>query len=189
MSYKENQGPGRAAKTAIYGLALIVGALLGHGIGAVTEEFSERNQPEKVYSADPFARGNAPQGGGLNESDGPGQSDPNPQLPPDGPYIAPPAPVVVDETSEMKCSKPVISADPRYNYTVPFMVPEGWSVWRCIEERWPDRGDTFIANAIENLQWYINYDPTLSVRDADVVPVGYTFYMGGDGAGAQPGKQ
>lgn len=154
------------------------------------------------WRQDPYYRGNAPIGGGPQAESGPGiLLDPSEvQHPPSTPRINPAPPVVTmppwtqqepgpyDDPKPLTCSR-ITYGGKNINATVEFTVPAGWSVWKCIKERFPSHGDRFIAMAVKNLQWYIDYDPTLTVRDANVVPVFYRFYMGGDGGGALPGKQ
>lgn len=49
----------------------------------------------KLWWQDPWARGNAPIGGGPNEDPGPGVYDPDPVHPPPGPYTPPPTPTPI----------------------------------------------------------------------------------------------
>lgn len=149
--------------------------------------------PVKDWQNDPFAQGNAPQGGGPNAEAGPDiLLDPSEmQHPPSQPRINPLPPGEEKEAVGVvgKCSQPPVYSNPGVNPVITFTVPSGWSVWKCIEERFPEYGDRFVLGAVENLQWYIDYDKTLTTRNANIVPVGYVFMMGGDGGGALPGKQ
>jgi hypothetical protein len=93
----------------------------------------------------------------------------------------------VNNSGRTQCSKPAVYTNPNRNVAITFVVPEGWSVWACIVERFPSQGELFYQGAVNYLQQSIDKDPSLPVRDVNVVPVGYKFIMGGDGAGPLPG--
>ena len=73
-----------------------------------------------------------------------------------------------------------------YVKVIDFTVPASWTVWQCIAERFPGRGDDFLQEAVSWLQQKINDDPTQVVRDVDSVPAGYRFRMAADGYGTFP---
>jgi len=75
------------------------------------------------------------------------------------------------------------------NPVIRLSVPADSSVWETIGHTFPGRGDDFILGAVNYLQLKIDEDPTLPVRNVNLVPVGYAFAMGGDGAGPNPIKQ
>ena len=56
---------------------------------------------------------------------------------------------------------------------IDYTVPEGWSVWRCLAERFS--ADSTIQLMTDRLQEWIDNHPALTVRNVKVVPAGYTF--------------
>lgn len=133
--------------------------------------------PGKDWRNDPYYQGNAPQGGGLNEDFGPGEPMPYPPLPPPSyPRVNPLSPGSIPFEQLERIGNPVITLH----------VKEGSSVWETIKTQFSDGDDLFMLRSIEFLQDRIDEDPTLTVRDVDVVPPGYTFEMGGDGSGPYP---
>lgn len=89
-----------------------------------------------------------------------------------------------DDPHPLQCSR-ITYTGVGINSTIEFVVPAGWSVWRCIKERF-DWDDQEMVGSIDYLKLRIAHDPTLEVRDPNVVPVHYSFIMGGDGAGPVP---
>ncbi|MDB5176779.1 MAG: hypothetical protein JWN75_447 [Candidatus Saccharibacteria bacterium] len=171
------------SSTALFIFCILLSIICGVSVGKVISN-SETNG-HRVFSEnrknpgdDPFAKGNAPQGGGLNEGD-PGEFELEPIRPPSTPRISPEPPLV--------CSTATVPSMPNAQGVATFVVPEGWSVWKCIEERFGHRGEHFLVESVNYLKLRIQMDPSLKVRDPNVVPVGYTFIMGAsDGAGPSP---
>lgn len=193
MSYKKKDGSA----------ALLVAAVLAVVFGAFGYSFSEEKPPapevagtfsgevepfEENVLDNPYVQGSAPFSGGLNEGMGEDILPGNSSVDPPRWFETDQEPGPFDDPYPMVCSR-VTYAGKNINATVQFIVPAGWSVWRCIEERFPERASEFIPGAVEFLQERIDADATLPVRDVNVVPVGYTFAMAGDGAGPFPSER
>ena len=88
-----------------------------------------------------------------------------------------------DDPNPLECSQ-ITYAGKNVNSTIEFAVPEGWSVWRCISERFPHWDAADVVGAVDYFNGEIERNPAAtSVRDLNVVPIGFSFVMGGDGAG------
>lgn len=133
------------------------------------EALSRIDSPNKDASMGSFAQGNAPLAGGLNADSGPGNYQESPQYPPSEPRVNPGLPM---DFGLNDCGIAAIT----------LVVKKDSSVWETVALPYGHRGDAFLVGVVTSLQEFINANPSIPVRDVDVVPPGFEIVVSYDGS-------